>query len=189
MSKFLDILKLINEEQQDIKSYFIKKIKNHIRLVQDYARLIEQEFPEAKGLSQIAKSHDASKLVEPSLTPYSHITWRDREKHKGRQYIIPDDIDDTAAVEHHVKTNKHHPEYWTDQINTIHPENRHKIQKLIDATKMSDMAIFEMCADWMAVSEEVNSNPKDWGRKNINLRWKFSKRQEQLIYNVFNKIW
>lgn len=47
---------------------------------------------------------------------------------------------------------------------------------MIDGTKMWEVDIAEMIADWLAMSEEKNSDPYEWAKKNINVRWKFTRR-------------
>ena len=39
------------------------------------------------------------------------------------------------------------------------------------------------------MSEEKKSCPYDWAKKNINVRWKLTKEQENLIYDLLDKIW
>lgn len=185
----------INEEKNvsytpEMKDWFLERTKTHIKNVQDFAGRVEKEFPDyAKGLTKHALKHDANKFKEPSLTPYIHITWMYKMKDDGKDYKIPESVNDTVATEFHVKSNDHHPEFWTDQKETINKDNRDKPNILIDGTKMSDRAISEMCSDWMAMSFEKGGDPKDWAKKNINTRWKFSKEQEEMIYKILNKIW
>jgi hypothetical protein len=47
----------------------------------------------------------------------------------------------------------------------------------------------EMVADWCAVSEERGNSPIDWANEKIGIRFKFSKEQVNLIYDLLNKIW
>ena len=60
---------------------------------------------------------------------------------------------------------------------------------MIDSTKMPDLALAEMVADWCAMSEEKHTDPIDWARKNVNVRWKFTDSQTKLIYDLIEKIW
>jgi hypothetical protein len=46
-----------------------------------------------------------------------------------------------------------------------------------------------MVADWASVSEERGNSPKSWAKKNVNVRWKFNKKQEDLIYELIDVIW
>jgi hypothetical protein len=183
-----------SEDKQAMEDWFFKRTNKHIELVKKYCKKIadlgDHRF---KGIMQQAEHHDESKFHNPELDPYVHIAWQYHMKDQGEDYNPPEDTKDkmNASTEHHVKHNKHHPEYWSDtQGNTINREDRDKPpEHMIDATKMSDLSIGEMCADWMAMSEEKDSNPIDWVRKNVNVRWKFTDSQTKLIYDLIEKIW
>ncbi len=41
----------------------------------------------------------------------------------------------------------------------------------------------------MAMSEEKGGTPKNWADKNVNVRWKFTDKQKDLIYELIEKIW
>lgn len=184
---------LVNNKNYTDEQYtwFIERTNRHINLVQKYAKLIEDNFPILNGLYNQSLKHDANKLVEPYITPYIHISWMYKMKQEGKPtYKIPNNIDDNEASESHVKTNQHHPEYWSSQTNVINREDRDKPQELINATNMPYMSIAEMVADWAAMSEELGEGtPKTWAKKNINIRWKFTKDQEELIYKIIDKVW
>jgi len=44
-----------------------------------------------------------------------------------------------------------------------------------------------MCADWLAMAEEKGTTAIDWANKNINIRWKLTLPQVNLIQNLLNK--
>jgi len=77
------------------------------------------------------------------------------------------------------------------QENLINKNNRDEPigGKIIDATKMKDLDIAEMVADWLSMSEEKNSKPKGWADKNVNVRWKFTDEQKDLIYEIIDGVW
>ena len=112
-----------------------------------------------------------------------------------KSYKKPGTIDDEAinkATVHHVTNNAHHPEHWTDQKEAlINKEDRDKPPKeIVDATKMPDIHIAEMVADWSAMSEELAKNtPKEWADDNVNVRWKFTDHQKDLIYELISVAW
>jgi hypothetical protein len=60
---------------------------------------------------------------------------------------------------------------------------------MVDASKMPDVSLAEMCADWMAMAEEKGTNPLTWAEKNVNIRWKFTEGQTKKIYEILNTIW
>lgn len=154
-----------------------------------YSQIIEDYDPiRFSGLSEQAKEHDQSKYKEPEKEPYIFISWQYHCKDIGKEFDAPKDLKDQMdkASEHHVKSNAHHPEYHcSDNSNLINREDRDKPpEKIINATKMPDMDIAEMAADWMAMSEEKGTKPQDWADKNINIRWKFTLKQRALIYEL-----
>ena len=94
------------------------------------------------------------------------------------------------ATEHHVLNNRHHPEFHGDRTkNVINLSDRDKsTSEIINAERMSNIDIAEMCADWLAVSEERGTVATDWADKNINVRWKFIPEHVDLIYELIGAV-
>ena len=177
-----------------MQDWFDKRTKQHIERVQKYCKKIEEFDPERfKGLVEQGSTHDASKYKDPEVDPYLYISWQYKCKDDGVDYEPPEDMEEkmSKATEHHVKNNRHHPEFHSDDdVDFINREDRDKPpEKKIDATKMKVVDIAEMCADWMAMSEEKGGKPKEWADKNVNVRWKFSDDQKDLIYEILKEIW
>jgi hypothetical protein len=189
MSEYVDIIK----ETNDMEKWFTERTKKHIDLVQKYAKKIEEKDERFKGLTVQTSKHDESKLKNPERDPYVHITWYYKCKGEGKNYDPPANIKEmmSKATYHHITKNSHHPEYHTDSIGSWSVESRDNPEgKQCDATKMPDMDIAEMVADWSAVSEEKGTNsPKEWADQNINKRWLFTEKQIDLIYELISKIW
>lgn len=184
-SKEKSILKSLLESE-DMEAWFEERTNRHIDLVKKYAKMVVEKFPQYWQLEDIVVIHDQSKFQEPERTPYIHLTW----KKKNPDYQVPADIDITTATDCHVRNNPHHPEFWSGQTNTINPNDRDAApDKMIDGTKMPMVRIAEMTADWMAVSEEMGSHPKDWADKQINVRWKFTPEQVKRIYDIIERVW
>ena len=40
----------------------------------------------------------------------------------------------------------------------------------------------------MGKPREKGTNPKDWANKNVNVRWKFTPEQENLIYKLIEQV-
>ena len=143
------------------------------------------------GLIDQAKDHDASKFKDPEIEPYLYVTWDYKCKDEGVDFTPPDGMKDemNKATEHHVRSNRHHPEFHCEKkVDLINREDRDKPpDELIDATKMPDLDIGEMVADWCSMSEEKGGHPKEWAKKNVNVRWKFNKDQEDLIYELIEE--
>jgi len=185
-----------NEEREffgKMKKHFDKRTNMHIDLVAKYSKKIAEYDDKFKDLLDRIKDHDQSKFKEPEFESYVWTTWNYKCKDDGKKFEIPEDMKDmmTKATEHHVKTNSHHPEFHCDQTaNLINKDDRDKPpEEMIDSTKMPDLDIAEMIADWCSVSEERKTNPKDWADKNVNVRWKFNDSQKALIYELIEEIW
>lgn len=131
--------------------------------------------------------HDLSKFREPELYPYILTSWM----YRYPDFEAPADFSGDAATFHHIKNNRHHPEYWDDSLteNPINSENRDLPSGImVDATKMPFDALDELCCDWKAVSIELNTNPFEWAENNINVRWQFTIEQENYIYRTLEKL-
>lgn len=194
---------------QEMVNWFKTRTTNHINLVQKYCyricKLPSLSFNESLGIIKQGLSHDKLKWQNPERSPYILITWSYYCKDHNIEFNISSDIQDlmNKATEHHIINSYHHPEYWTDKkTNLINKKDRDSnnitidsktgktfYTKTIDATKMNKLAIYEMCADWCAMSEERSNTPFEWAEKVINKRWYFNKDQINLIYNTLNKIW
>jgi len=191
--KFSDLyITALEDEMAEMLDWFEKRTKRHIELVQKYCKKIHKY--DAKRFSEIlslGEEHDASKYEEPEKTPYIYISWDYKCKDDGKEFELPDGMKEkmNQASEHHVHSNKHHPEYWSDEKETINREDRDVVKKLIDATKMPEIHVASLVADWCAMSEEKSSNPKDWADKNIGKRWKFDDKQTKLIYELLGAVW
>lgn len=184
---------LLNKKGYDLEKYFIKRTKNHILLVRKYlTKFLASSLQDIyKGIIlKEMKEHDLSKFEEPEHTPYLLITVKYRDALLNEDFTQEQLQLMQLATIHHVKVNKHHPEYWTLQNdNMINLINRDEPMTLIDATKMPPSYVACMVADWMATSEERNTNPWDWAMKNINHRWLFVSTQIDLIYDILTKFW
>jgi hypothetical protein len=185
-SKFIKEMEEL-KPTQEMKDWFAERTNRHISLVQKWAKKLEDYNPKRfKGIIEQCKYHDASKFEEPEYTPYLYVSWKYRCKDLGKDFNISKDIEDQMheATLHHVKVNSHHPEYF-DKESEINKEDRDKKpEKIVDATEMDDMNIFEMLCDWQAMGEEKNNTIREWADKNCNVRWKFTPEQTELIYDI-----
>lgn len=179
-------------ELEEMKKFFDKRTERHIDLVQKYAQKIAETNPNLFEVINQASNHDNSKYEEPEYTPYLYITWDYKCKDEGKNYTIPSHINDNDATLHHIKNNRHHPEFHDEESgdNSLNRNNRDTIpEKTTDASKMTDIDIAEMVADWCAMSEEKGNNPKSWADRNVNKRWNFNNKQTDLIYKLIDDIW
>lgn len=183
----IDISRLISEDpdimiDSNMYQHFVDRTNRHRCAVKGFCnKILDYDGNRFDGLMQRAENHDKSKFEEPELEPYIYLTWDYKCKDDGTSFDIADDIRDAIdnATKHHIITNPHHPECHCDNID----------DELIDATKMSDVDIAEMVADWCAMSKEKDNSPRDWANKNINVKWKFTNPQNDLIYELIDAIW
>lgn len=173
----------------ELEDLFEERTKKHLDLVQKYIDRLKKHYS-----YDFKDEHDKSKFEEPEHEPYLYITRKHKAKSEGEDYEVPDEWKDKCdeATFHHVKNNKHHPEYWDDSLteNPLNKEDRDKSDKLVDATKMPKEHVLEMVADWCAMSEELGTNtPKEWADDNIGKRWKFTPEQKDWIYEAIDKVW
>ena len=182
MAKYKDIVEMEN--------WFNDRTKKHIARVQKYCKKLGQEFPQFATVT--GANHDDSKFEAPEKEPYVHISWHYKMKQEGGSYEVSEDIKSrmNEASHHHVKNNKHHPEYY-DANAELNQQDRDGIpDNVTDGTKMPDESIAEMVADWCAMSEELGTNtPKDWADKVIGKRFKFTEKQKDLIHELIEGVW
>lgn len=192
---------MLLEEERDstnwseMEKFFHKRTNRHIGLVGEYLRKVASLYPKhSKELKKRMSSHDASKFKEPEKSPYILLTWMYKMKGDGQEMELSDEerkmIHDVTF--HHVKSNKHHPDYWDDKLreNPINFEDRDKPSGVVvSGLKMDEHSMIEMCCDWCAMSREKGGNPQKWASDNIGKRWKFSSEQESFIFETLNALW
>ena len=169
-----------------MKDWFYIRTNKHIELLKKQAQKILKSdiVKDRKKFISRIDVHDKSKFEPPELEPYLYITWKYKCERDNIPFSVPKNIEEMMheATEHHVKNNPHHPEFWSTQKGSfINTNDRDKPSVLVDASKMDDEAIIEMVCDWKAVSEEKQSNIRDWAKMNIGIRWDFTDKQIKLI--------
>jgi hypothetical protein len=188
---YLEIIPM-QEQKEQMEAHFQVRTATHIKSVMDNAIKLVQKNPSLAELLEQVEHHDASKYEEPEYSNYLYISWHYKMKKEGIDYKIPDEIDDHIATYHHVNNNKHHPEYWDDEttLEVINREDRHKPSEvMVDGSKMPPISLAEMACDWSAVAQELGTDVYEWGKNNINVRWKFDQIQENFIYECLDHIW
>ncbi|ELR99915.1 hypothetical protein GLO73106DRAFT_00037680 [Gloeocapsa sp. PCC 73106] len=109
--------------------------------------------------------------------PYIWLTEFHRRRRNGEAFTYPDGVEEQvkAAIQHHVTTNRHHPEFHAS------PED------------MSDVDVIEMVCDWTAITQEIGENggsARQWADKTIGNRrhFNFGDAKKQFIYRVMNDL-
>jgi hypothetical protein len=178
----MDDFKTYMEADEKVK-YTQKRHSMHVGLVKKYASKIAKEFPELKAVVAQAKNHDKSKTSNPEFDAYVEINWFHHQKDKGvKLEFKPEWMD---AVAKHVKGNSHHPEYHDPNAKG----KNYDAKTVVDATKMPEIDMAEMCADLCAMSKELGGTPQKFYKDNVNKRWKFTAEQKMFMMNIFDRIW
>lgn len=134
----------------------IRFISRHIRNVEDNCFLLGERLMEKGeidlGYKLIANGyiHDRSK--------FHGIEWD--QLVPGEPDVAESKLKLKLAVQHHNRTNPHHPEYW----GSIHV--------------MPRLFLAEMVADWKARSEEFGTSLRDWIDDQATKRFSFSKEEK-----------
>lgn len=149
---------------------FIERTKQHIKRVNKYASNIGKSYP----------MHDSDKFTD-LFDGYSLM-----KKENPTQEEI-NAIDKATFI--HVTSNPHHCEYWS--LTPIHGFTRTNCTPHgpLDVRLMTEDAMFEMCCDWCAMSEEYGNTPYEWLKKVCPSRWIFTQEQLDFIYNLLGKLW
>jgi len=106
--------------------WFEKRTNRHIDLVWKYLYKYFNSSSLPDEIDEMVKEdHDASKFKEPELTPYILITWNYHCKDLGIPFNLTSEIKKmmNEATEHHVRSNRHHPEYWSERTDSLIPKD------------------------------------------------------------------
>lgn len=130
--------------------------------------------------------HDLSKYAEGNLMPYAWIAEMYRCKRLKLPFEYPVGVLEAtnAATLWHITNESHHPEYWTEDSLHLDPKDRDKSLQPITSYTMPEIDILEMCCDWTAMGQELESSAVSWADANVHKRWKFNQQQTDLIYKT-----
>lgn len=144
-----------------------KRIKTHIKRVQHfYFEMLHYGLisPEHIDIDRIM-NHDKDKLKLKNLV-------RQALRYIPGPLTEQDKLNIHNVVMEHIKTNKHHCEYWGEGDYASNG---------IDCTKMEETYLYEMCADWAATSEEMGTDLRGWYDKVVNTKFMFTDEQIKII--------
>ena len=124
-------------------------------------------------LEERARVHDASKFGPEERMPYIWLTEFHRCRQSGEPFSYPDGMEERvrAAIEHHVTSNRHHPEFHTDP------------------NDMTDVDLIEMVCDWTAMSQEFGQDggsARGWADKTIGPRLQFNSDRRGFVYRMID---
>jgi hypothetical protein len=176
---------MIDITEEEKKGYFMERTLKHIsRVINNANTLFDYDKNRFRDLPEQTKLHDLSKFSDEELIPYIQLTHYYRCKNMGVniEASMGDKQKISEAVFHHLKTNKHHPEYYYDKAIIV------RKNQVIVATNMPILSIAEMVCDWMAMSQEFDNNITDFAFSVINKKFTFSSDQVILIYELIGAL-
>ena len=161
------------EPTPEMIAFFEQRTHEHIERVRHCLSVMASVSEYADELRERARIHDASKFGTEERIPYIWLTEFHRCRYSGESFSYPEGMAEQvrAAIEHHVKTNRHHPEF--------HP----------DPNDMTDVDLIEMVCDWMAMSQEFHQDggsARGWADKTIGDRVKFNDEKRAFVYQMID---
>ena len=157
----------------EMKEHFDRRMKRHIELVNHFAKKLALTFP----------NHDSDKFLPEVIDIQTKFSW---SKFIRVSLTYEETKESDEATKRHICEQQHHPEYWVDDKSVLDRFTRHNPINNLDCSKMSTIAIYEMCCDWCAMAKEFHNHPKVWADKTVNKRWLFTEEQTMLIYDTLD---
>ena len=165
---------------QEIRKYKTY-LRNHIDLVYTLGK---------KAFNMDFSGHDFDKIhgEGPKMDLMAlRSVWHDKDYRPSEDVI---NMFNELAFQH-VKTNKHHPEYWDKKIR-FEDFNNGDNTHTVDMSEMSTEAFNEMCCDWSAVALKKNNPLMKWYNDTCfgkNARFKMSPEQHKRFKSNIKKIY
>ena len=152
-------------------AFFERRTKEHIERVRKCLIVMASITKYSDELKQRARVHDASKYGPKEPIPYIWLTECHRCRRAEEPFAYPVGIEDLVrtAIEHHVTTNRHHPEFHSSP------------------NDMTDEDLIEMVCDWTAMSKEFQQDcgsARGWADKTIGHRLKLNDDRREFVYRM-----
>lgn len=150
------------------------KVCDHIRRVKYFGKIAQKlgYFSEDETFNNAINAHDADKLFPVNLAMQSNRLYPEYVSRSVLNEKCKKEVD--RVINKHIHSNAHHPEYWS----------RSKVSYLttnVDATRMPNIYLTELCCDWSSVSEELGTGCLDWYNRVVGTRFIFSAEQKEYI--------
>lgn len=158
-------------------SRFMNYRANHIALVQRIGHLVfNKDFSD----------HDHDK-VECSAEDLNTYALRNSIIDRKYEPLAKDKEEIRALIAKHVKTQKHHPEYWDESIIQANFSEGGSV----NCSKMPKSSLLEMIADWAAVAIKRNAPLFQWYNlkcEGESPRFLFTQNQKNFIIENMQKV-
>jgi hypothetical protein len=161
------------EPTAEMIAFYERRTEEHIDRVRRCLAVMATVTRYADELNERALIHDASKYGPNERIPYIWLTEFHRCRCAGEPFTYPDGMEDRvrAAIDHHVTTNRHHPDFHSDP------------------NDMTDVDMIEMVCDWTAMSQEFGQDGGSalgWANKTIGNRLHLSDERKRFVYTMID---
>ena len=158
-----------SEPTAEMVEFYERRTWEHIQRVRRCLEVMAQATDHADELLCRAKVHDASKFGAEERVPYIWLTEFHRCRRAGLEFAYPKGIEEAVrgAINHHMATNRHHPEFHTNP------------------NDMTETDLIEMVCDWTAMAQEFDQDgpsARAWADKTIGSRVHFSEEKRAFVY-------
>ena len=158
-----------SETTSEMVAFYERRTNEHIGRVRRCLTVMASATEHTVELNERASVHDASKFGPEERIPYIWLTEFHRCRRSGEPFTYPEgmEVRVRAAIEHHMTTNRHHPDFHTDP------------------NDMSDVDLIEMVCDWTAMSQEFDQDggsARGWADKTIGNRLQLNEQKRQFVY-------
>ena len=153
----------------EMVAFFERRTREHIARVADCLAIIASATEHGDELRERARCHDRSKLGPEERVPYTWLTEFHRCRRAGQPFSYPDGMEERvrAAIDHHLATNRHHPEFHADP------------------SEMTDVDLIEMVCDWTAMAIEFGQDggsARGWAEKTIGTRLPLNEERRRFVF-------
>lgn len=160
-----------SEPPSKMVASYERRTNEHIERVRKCLLLMADVTDYGDELRERAETHDASKFEPEERVPYIWLTEYHRCRRSGEPFEYPAGMEERVrrAIDHHVASNRHHPEYHAD------------------TNSMTDVDIIEMVCDWTAMAMEFGQcggSARGWADRTIGNRVHFNDERRAFVYEM-----
>ena len=164
---------MVPEPTPEMIEFYERRTNEHIERVRRCLSIMAAATGHADELHARGLVHDKSKFDPEERIPYVWLTEFHRCRKLGEPFDYPGGVEARVreAVNHHVTTNRHHPESHADP------------------NEMTDVDLIEMVCDWTAMAQEFGQDggsARGWADKTIGKRVVFNDERRQFIYRMID---
>ena len=157
----------------DMVQHFLSRTRLHIERVRKCMEIMARHTEYSDELRERGLLHDASKFTPAEREPYIWLTHYHLCRQTGEPFQYPPGVADmvSTAIQHHVTTNRHHPEFHS------HPDD------------MTPVDLIEMVCDWTAMSQELgqdSGSARGWADKTIGSRLLLNSDNRRFVYEMID---